>query len=81
MKRVIIIVVILLVVGAAAVGSWWYTSRNPDVWSMVQGEFEKAVDELGLEPEYPTIDEGIPAALDECVAFRWLHPFDDKQGW
>jgi HlyD family secretion protein len=51
MKRVIIIVVILLVVGAAAVGSWWYTSRNPDVWSMVQGEFEKAVDELGLEPE------------------------------
>ena len=37
--------------------------------------------ELGLDPEYPTIDEGIPAALDECVAFRWLHPFDDKQGW
>jgi nucleoside-diphosphate-sugar epimerase len=37
--------------------------------------------ELGLEPEYPTIAEGIPAALDECVAFRWLHPFDDKRGW
>ena len=37
--------------------------------------------ELGLEPEYPTIDEGIPAALDECVAFRWLHPFDDQRGW
>jgi hypothetical protein len=37
--------------------------------------------ELGLEPAYPTIEEGIPAALDERVAFRWLHPFDDKQDW
>jgi hypothetical protein len=37
--------------------------------------------EVSLEPEYPTIVEGIPAALDECVAFRWLHPFDDKQDW
>jgi nucleoside-diphosphate-sugar epimerase len=37
--------------------------------------------ELGLEPEYPTIEEGIPAALDECVAYRWLHPYDDKLDW
>ena len=37
--------------------------------------------ELGLEPEYPNIEEGIPAALDECVAYRWLHPFDDKRDW
>jgi HlyD family secretion protein len=51
MKRVVIIAVILLVVGAAAVGGWWYMSQNPDVWLMVQGEFEKAVDELGLDPE------------------------------
>jgi len=33
--------------------------------------------DLGLEPVYPTIEQGIPAALDECVAFRWLHPVDD----
>ena len=51
MKRAVIIAVILMVVGAAAVGCWWYMSQNPDAWLMVQGEFEKAVDELGLEPE------------------------------
>ena len=51
MKRVVIVVVILLVVGAAAVGGWWYMSQKPEVWLMVQDEFEKAVDELGLEPE------------------------------
>jgi nucleoside-diphosphate-sugar epimerase len=38
-------------------------------------------DQLGLEPDFPTIEDGIPAALDECVAFRWLHPFDDKRDW
>ena len=37
--------------------------------------------ELGIEPEYPTIAEGIPAALDECVAFRWVHPVGDLVGW
>ncbi len=35
--------------------------------------------ELGLEPEYPTIYQGIPAALDECIAFRWTHPIRDKK--
>ena len=35
--------------------------------------------DLDLEPVYPTIDEGVPAVLDACVAFRWLHPIDD--GW
>ena len=34
--------------------------------------------ELGMEPRYPTIHQGVPAALDECVAFRWLHPLADK---
>jgi HlyD family secretion protein len=51
MKRVAVVVVILLVVGAAVVGGWWYTSRNPELWPMIQSEFETAVDELGLEPE------------------------------
>jgi nucleoside-diphosphate-sugar epimerase len=36
--------------------------------------------ELGLAPLLPTIATGIPAALDECVAFRWVHPIDDPHG-
>ncbi len=34
--------------------------------------------ELELEPEFPTIHQGIPAALDECIAFRWVHPILDR---
>lgn len=34
-------------------------------------------DELGLAPRYPTVHEGLPAALDDCIAFRWLHPLAD----
>lgn len=36
-------------------------------------------EDLKLAPVYPTVQEGIPAALDECVAFRWLHPIDDRR--
>lgn len=36
-------------------------------------------EELGLQLLYPTIHEGIPAVLDDCVAFRWRHPISDKQ--
>jgi nucleoside-diphosphate-sugar epimerase len=35
-------------------------------------------EELDLEPEFPTIYQGIPAALDECIAFRWIHPILDR---
>jgi len=35
-------------------------------------------DELGLKPAYATIDTGIPAVLDESVAFRWRHPLMDR---
>jgi hypothetical protein len=35
-------------------------------------------EELGLELQYPTIHEGIPAVLDDCVAFRWRHPLSDR---
>lgn len=34
-------------------------------------------DQLGIQPKYPTIASGIPAALDECIAFRWKHPVAD----
>jgi nucleoside-diphosphate-sugar epimerase len=37
--------------------------------------------EFGLEPLFPTVATGIPAALDECVAFRWIHPIEDACGW
>jgi hypothetical protein len=37
--------------------------------------------DLGISPRFPTVHEGIPAALDECVAFRWCHPVFDRQGW
>lgn len=35
-------------------------------------------DELGLKPAYATIETGIPAVLDESVAFRWRHPLLDE---
>lgn len=35
---------------------------------------------LDLQPKYPTIHQGIPAALDECIAFRWQHPLSDTKG-
>lgn len=37
-------------------------------------------DALGLRPALPTISEGIPAALDDAVAFRWRHPVSDPAG-
>ncbi len=37
--------------------------------------------ELGLRPAYPTIHEGLPAALDDCVAFRWHHPLSDRASY
>lgn len=33
--------------------------------------------DLGIRPAYPTIAEGIPAVLDDSVAFRWTHPNAD----
>ncbi len=33
---------------------------------------------LGLELRYPTVYEGIPDVLDDCVAFRWLHSMLDR---
>ena len=34
--------------------------------------------ELGLRPRYASISEGIPAALDDCLSFRWRHPLNDR---
>ncbi len=35
---------------------------------------------LGLEPLYPTVEEGIPAAVEEAVAYCWLHSLKDTCG-
>ena len=35
-------------------------------------------DVLDLEPMYPTIEEGIPAALDDFISFYWRHSLVDK---
>lgn len=35
--------------------------------------------EVGIEPRYPSIHEGIPAALDGYVHYRWRHPLLDHR--
>jgi dihydroflavonol-4-reductase len=36
--------------------------------------------ELEITPNYPTVYQGIPAVLDDCIAFRWIHPVADRIG-
>jgi hypothetical protein len=36
-------------------------------------------DDVGLEPEFPSIYEGIPAVLDDYVHYRWRHPMMDRR--
>lgn len=38
-----------------------------------------AWDELGLEPKYAGVDEGIPAVLDGYVHYRWRSPLLDRR--
>lgn len=51
MKRAVIVVVVVLIVGGIIVGGWWYLQQNPEWARWLEGELEKAVAELGLEPE------------------------------
>ncbi len=36
-------------------------------------------EDVGLEPELPTIAEGIPAVFDGFVHYRWRHPMLDRR--
>jgi nucleoside-diphosphate-sugar epimerase len=36
--------------------------------------------DLELTPNYPSIHQGIPAVLDDCIPFRWKHPVADRAG-
>lgn len=49
-KAIIVLAVVVLVGGSLAVG-WWYINENPQWRLWVEDEFQKAVDELGLEPQ------------------------------
>jgi HlyD family secretion protein len=51
MKKAIVILVVLLVVGGGLGAAWWYVNQNPAWWSWLQGEFKKAVGELGLQAQ------------------------------
>jgi nucleoside-diphosphate-sugar epimerase len=37
-------------------------------------------DELGLKPKFPTVREGIPAAVEAGVNLRWIHSIYDRRG-
>jgi nucleoside-diphosphate-sugar epimerase len=37
-------------------------------------------EELGIRPKYPSVFQGIPAVLDDCIEFRWIHPVLDRKG-
>jgi nucleoside-diphosphate-sugar epimerase len=56
-----------------------YPSGAISCWNMslpvVPGTMRQTI---GLEPEFPTIDEGIPAVLDESISFYWLPSNLDK---
>jgi len=35
--------------------------------------------DVGLNPEFPSIYEGMPAVLDDYVQYRWRHPMMDRR--
>ena len=35
--------------------------------------------DLGIEPTYPSVRQGIPAVLDGYVQYRWRHPLSDHR--
>ena len=59
-----------------------YTPDTVTGWNLEQAVRPGVLwEDLGLRPAYPTIDEGLPAALDDCVAFRWRHPLSDPASY
>jgi multidrug efflux pump subunit AcrA (membrane-fusion protein) len=45
------VIAVLVMIGAAMAAGWWYVNQNPEWWKWAKGEFDKAVAELGLQPE------------------------------
>lgn len=70
-RRFLIPVAMLLVVVAAAAGGWWYVNENPAWWSWIQGQWELALEEMGLAPgEEPAgiVASGFVEAREVSVA-------------
>jgi nucleoside-diphosphate-sugar epimerase len=58
-----------------------YTPDAVRSWNMnLQVKKGLLWNELGIRPSFPSVDVGIPAVLDECVEFRWIHPVADRRG-
>ncbi len=56
-----------------------HTTDTVRSWSMnLPVEVGLLWKELGLEPRYPSVETGLPASLDACVSYRWLHPVEDR---
>ncbi len=75
-----------LATGAAAVGGSLLSRLGPTMvsadtvrgWNLSLSVTSRTLwSELGLDPRYPSVVEGVPATLDGCVAFRWRHPLFD----
>jgi hypothetical protein len=35
-------------------------------------------DTVGISPLFPSIHQGVPAVLDQCIAFAWLPSIRDS---
>jgi hypothetical protein len=76
----------LALFGAYALHSWFrfqgkQTLETPDGvrgWNL-QIPVRKGLvwEDLGIEPQYATIYQGVPEVLDDCVSYRWIHPVLD----
>jgi dihydroflavonol-4-reductase len=76
----------LALAGAYALHGWFrfqgrQTLETPDGvrgWNLnIPVEKDLVWKELGIGPNYPNIYEGVPEVLDDCVAYRWIHPVYD----
>ncbi len=58
-----------------------YTPDAVRSWNMnLQVKQGLLWNDLGISPNHPSVYVGIPAVLDECVEFRWIHPVADRRG-
>jgi nucleoside-diphosphate-sugar epimerase len=76
----------LALAGASTVGALLATRGRPTLYTAdtVRGWLlnlpiapDLLWNELDLEPIHTSIEEGIPASLDDAVSFRWEHPLRD----
>jgi hypothetical protein len=74
--------------GAHALHGWYrfqgkQTLETPDGvrgWNLQLPVAKGLVwDELGIRPEFPSFQDGVPQVLDDCVSYRWIHPVHDHR--